>query len=144
MTTTQAHKIAPIVVLLVAWAVFILPMLWMRSHRQWLTGGVVAIALVLIWADFVQFGSRLGLRAYGEAKRQRAGDLMSAAWSFAKNISLATWARASIVLGAVLLIAALVGVTHFLRTLPWQGWALLIMLLLTALILRTKLSRFAQ
>jgi len=109
-----------------------------------MTGGVVLIAFVLIWADFLQFGSRLGWRAYGEAKRQHVGALMSAAWSFAKNISLATWGRVSIVLGAVLLIAALLGVTHFLRTLPWQGWALLIMLLLTALILRTKLSAFAQ
>jgi hypothetical protein len=129
-------------VLLVAWAVFILPMLWMRSHTQWMTGGVVAIALVLIWADRLQFG--LGLRAYGEAKRRHARELMSAAWSFAKNISLATWIRVSIVLGAVFLIAALLGVTHFIRTLPWQGWALLIMLLLTAMMLRTKLSRFAQ
>jgi hypothetical protein len=139
---SRGVKTAPIVVLLVAWAVFILPMLWMRSHTQWMTGGVVAIALVLIWADLLQFG--LGLRAYGEAKRRRARELMSAAWSFAKNISLATWIRVSIVLGAVFLIAALLGVTHFVRTLPWQGWALLIMLLLTAMMLRTKLSRFAQ
>jgi hypothetical protein len=142
--TSRGVKTAPIVVLLVAWAVFILPMLWMRSHTQWITGGVVAIALVLIWADFLEFGSRLGWRAYGEAKRQHARELMSAAWSFAKNISPAMWIRVSIVLGAVLLIAAFLGVIHFLRTLPWQGWALLIMLLLTALMLRTKLSRFAQ
>jgi hypothetical protein len=142
--TSRGVKTVPIVVLLVAWAVFILPMLWMRSHAQWMTGGVVAIAFVLIWADFLQFGSRRGLRAYGEAKRQHAWELMSAAWSFAKNISLATWIRVSIALGAVLLIAALVGVTRLISTLPWQGWALLIMLLMTALILRTNLSRFAQ
>jgi hypothetical protein len=142
--TSRAVKAAPIVVLLVAWAVFILPMLWMRSHTHWMTGGVVAIAFVLIWADFLQFGSRLGLRAYGEAKRQHAWELMSAAWGFAKNISLATWIRVSMALGAVLVIAALVGVTRLISTLPWQGWALLIMLLMTALILRTNLSRFAQ
>jgi hypothetical protein len=142
--TSRGVKTAPIVVLLVAWAVFILPMLWMRSHSQWMTGGVVAIALVLIWTDFLQFGSRLGWRAYGEAKRQHARELLSAAWSVAKNISRAVWIRVSIVLGAVVLIGALLGVTHFLRTLPWQGWALLIMLLLTALILRTSLSRFAE
>ena len=142
--TSRGPKTVPILVLLVAWAVFIVPMLWMRTHTQWMTGGVVVIAFVLIWADFLQFGSRLGLRAYGEAKRQHARELMSAAWRFAKNISLAAWIRVSIALGAVLLIAALVGVTRLISTLPWQGWALLIMLLMTALILRTNLSRFAQ
>jgi hypothetical protein len=141
---SRGVKTSPTVVLLLAWAVFILPMLWMRSHTQWITGGVVAIALVLIWTDFLQFGSGRGWRAYGEAKRQHARELLSAAWSFAKHISLAVWIRVSIVLGVVLLIAALLGITHFLSTLPWQGWALLIMLLLTALILRTQLSRFAQ
>jgi hypothetical protein len=142
--TSRGLKTVPILVLLVAWAVFIVPMLWMRTHTQWMTGGVVAIAFVLIWADFLQFGSRLGLRAYGEAKRQHARELTSAAWGFAKNIPPATWVRVSIALGVVLVIAALAGVTHFISTLPWQGWALLIMLLLTALILRTKLSAFAQ
>jgi hypothetical protein len=142
--TSRGLKTVPILVLLVAWAVFIVPMLWMRTHTQWMTGGVVAIAFVLIWADFLQFGSRLGLRAYGEAKRQHARELTSAAWGFARNIPLATWVRVSIALGVVLVIAALAGVTHFISTLPWQGWALLIMLLLTALILRTKLSAFAQ
>ena len=63
--TSRGLKIIPILVLLGAWAVFILPMLWMRSHAQWMTGGVVAIAFVLIWADFLQFGSKLGFRGGG-------------------------------------------------------------------------------
>jgi hypothetical protein len=44
------------------------------------------------------------------------------------------------VLGGFLLIATFIGVTRFISTLPWQGWALIIMLLFTALLLRTKLS----
>ncbi|MDB5922637.1 MAG: hypothetical protein JWN13_1573 [Betaproteobacteria bacterium] len=140
-TISQAVNTRPITVLLAAWAVFILPMPWMGRHTlQWMTGGVIAIAVVLIWADFLQLGSTLGLRAYGEAKRQKTRELMWAAWSFAKDISLPAWGRISIVLGGFLLIATFVGVTRFISTLPWQGWALIIMLLFTALLLRTKLS----
>jgi hypothetical protein len=141
LTISRAVKTRPMTVLLAAWAVFILPMPWMGRHTlQWMTGGVIAIALVLIWADFLQLGSTLGLRAYAEAKRQKTGELLSAAWSFAKNISLATWGRVSIVLGVLFLIATFVGVTRLISTLPWQGWALIIMLLFTGLLLRTKLS----